>query len=106
MNDERWAQITTLIKDKFEIEDQGIEELDPGQSEYFIFEGPLGRMRLERTTRPKLKDRKVHGSTRIGGTSHEERIYSDDETVSFFKAYRWDEDQQDWLEIDIDKMLS
>lgn len=106
MNDERWEQISTLIKNKFEVEDHGTEDLNPGETEYYIFEGPLGKMRLERVVRPKLMDRKVHGSTRIGGTSHEEMIYSEDEKVSFIKAYKWEDDRNDWIEIDMDSLIS
>ncbi len=105
MTEDRWEQITSMIKKNFEIEEHDKEDLDPGESEYYVFEGPMGKMRIELNTRPKMLDRKVHGSTRIGGESNEEIIYSDTETVSFMNAYKWDEIEDDWMEIDLEKAL-
>ena len=50
MTRERWEQILGNIKDNFEIEEHEKEYIkDEGgiDIEYVIFQGPLGRMRLE-----------------------------------------------------------
>lgn len=105
MTDEKWLQISAMIESKFTVEEHGEEELSPGRSEFYIFESPLGRLKLERITRPKLLDRKVHTSKRIGGASAEERVYSEDEEVKFMKAYRWNEDVLAWSDFDLDGLL-
>ncbi len=105
MTDERWEQVTTLLEKSFVIEEHEKEDLDPGQNEYYIFQGPLGKMKLERITRPKLIDRKMHTSARIGAGGREELIYSEDETVSFVKAYKWEETDGQWLEIDMERLI-
>lgn len=100
MTEEKWDQISLLIKDKFEVLAHDTEELDPGELEYFEFEGPLGKMRLERTIRPKTEGSKMHTSTRIGAEGREEIIYSETETVSFINAFKWSDDLNDWQEIE------
>lgn len=101
MNEERWGTIKNAIKDQFEIEYEGVEELEdsPGQVEALEFEGPLGFMRVEYVTKPKTIGRKVHTSTRIGGDSREEILFSEDETVSHMKIYKFNEAEDDWDEV-------
>lgn len=105
MTDEKWQQISDMIEEKFEVEEHGTEDLDPGTSEYYIFDGPAGRMKLERTIRPKLEDTKVHAAKRIGAVNEEEMIYSENEEVSFMKAYTWEEDTLTWVKMD-DELIS
>jgi len=106
MTDEKWQQISALIESKFTVEEHNEEDLNPGHLEYYIFTGPLGRLKLERTIRPKLLDRKVYASKRIGGSSAEEMIYSNDEEVSFIKAYRWNEEVLTWSDIELNDLLN
>ena len=105
MTEEKWQEVCTMIQEKFEVEDHAEEDLDPGTSEYYVFTSPLGKIKLVRTLRPKLVDRKVHTAKRIGAASEEERIYSKDEQVSFVKAYMWNEDMNDWSDMDVNSFL-
>jgi len=100
MTDEKWEQISTMLQDKFEVLDHGTEDLDPGELEFYEFESPLGKIRIERHIKPKLLDRKMHLSTRIGAEGKEERVYSEDEDVSYFKAFKWEDDTSTWVEMD------
>lgn len=103
MNIEKWQDITNLIKDKFEIEDEGEEELEDildGKIEFIIFSGPLGRMRLEYITKPVILDKKTIGSKRIGSDTAVQYIYSDTEVANIFKAYKWNADSEMWEEME------
>jgi len=57
-------------------------------------------MKLARTTRPLVVDKKTHFSNRIGGGTHVEYIYSKTESTSRVRLYRWNEGKSDWDEVD------
>lgn len=103
MTDERWQDILGHIQDKFEVLDHRTEALaadeGSGSVETIEFNGPLGRMKLERTTRPRILGKKTIGSRRIGSDTTVEYLYSDTETTHQFGAYRWNEDDQTWVEM-------
>ena len=102
MNKERFDTIKLMVKEKFEIEDEGTVDLEdgPGQIEYLVFDGPLGKMKLEGITKPAIENTKVIHSKRIGSASVEQNVYSDTEEVFTFIPYKWDEDTSDWQEIE------
>jgi hypothetical protein len=58
-------------------------------------------MKLEYITRPVVIDKKTHGSRRIGSHTDVEYVYSDTEFSHSLKAYKWDENDQIWVEIDL-----
>lgn len=101
MQDEKWQDIIGRVQDDFEVLEHETKELDlgPGSAEYIIFNCPLGKMKLERTTRPLVLDKKGLGSRRIGSQTKIEYIYSDTEETHTFKAYKWDEGQEDWVDM-------
>lgn len=107
MNQEKWEDLKAMIKNKFSIKDNKIEETDLGEKEdgtkiienkeIIEFESPLGRIKLERITKPRIIDKKTLYSRRIGGNIKVEYVYSPDETVDQLKAYKWD--KNNWVEI-------
>jgi len=101
MNEEKWGGIIDTVKEKFGIEERGKENLDPGEAEFLIFEGPLGKMKLVREVRPLVIDKKVIASKRIGSDATEEFIYSDTETTEKLKAYKWEETSEEWVEMEM-----
>ena len=107
MTDERWQDILGQIKDKFEVIDHRTQDLPedagPGSVEIIEFTGPLGKMKLERTTQPLVIDKKTIGSRRIGSQTKVDYIYSETEKVHKFKAYRWSEDDNGWVEMTMDR---
>jgi len=107
MTDEKWLDIIAKVKDGFEIlehETQDLpEEAGRGSIEYIIFNGPLGRMKLERTTQPLVVDKKTIGSRRIGSETKVNYIYSDTEQVHKFKAYRWSDSDGGWVEMAMER---
>jgi len=91
MTEEKWVDIIAKVKDNFEFLDHRTEdlpeEMGQGTVEIIEFIGPLGKMRLERTTQPLVIDKKTIGSRRIGSDTKVEYIYSDTEKVHKFKAF-------------------
>jgi len=102
MTEEKWKDIVSTIKDDFKVFEHKTKDLEksPGQLEYIIFNGPVGKMKLEFITKPLVIDKKAIGSRRIGSQTKVEYIYSDSEKVHTFKAYKWDEAQNDWTEME------
>lgn len=103
---EKWQDILALVKDKFEVEEEGREELADvphATVEYVVFDGPLGRMRLEFAVKPVVLDKKAIGSKRIGSETTVEYVYSDTEFTHTFKAYVWDAPTETWVEMEQEK---
>jgi hypothetical protein len=103
MRPEKWQNLIDDIKDKFKVEKEGREHLDEQGGtdiEFIIFKGPLGRMKLEFITKPVVLDKKTVYSRRIGSQTNVEYVYSQDEKTHRLTAYKWDESQADWVEID------
>ncbi len=108
MNDERWNSILGQLKDSnaITIVDEGVEDLSEedglGTVAFVEFEGPMGHMRLEHTTRPLILDRKTHGSKRIGSHTDVQYVYSDTEVTQKFAVYKYDDAADDWQELKIE----
>ena len=109
MNQEKWLDLKLDIKEKFGIKDEKKEEMELGQKEdgtkfmeekeIVEFESPLGRIKLEKITKPKVLDKKTLYSRRAGSNIEVEYVYSPDETVCQFKAYKWNGEKDEWDEI-------
>ncbi|MBL7053143.1 MAG: hypothetical protein ISS02_00560 [Candidatus Portnoybacteria bacterium] len=105
MKPEKWENLIGDIKDKFEIEEHDKKHLDEQGGtdiEFIIFKSPLGRMKLEFITKPVVLDKKTNYSQRIGSQVDVEYIYSEDEKTNRLVAYKWDEAQNEWVEINAD----
>jgi len=103
MTPERWKDIVGNIKDKFSVEETGHEHLeDQGgvDVEFIIFQGPLGRMRLEYVVKPVVLDKKTTYSQRIGSETKVTYIYSETEKNYLMNVYKWDEASENWEEIE------
>lgn len=102
---EKWQEIIGRIKDSFKVEASGAERIEDGGGdiEYIIFNGPLGRMKLEFISRPVILDKKTKYSRRLGAQTVVEYIYSPDEKSHKLKVYKWDEALNDWLEMEAKK---
>lgn len=103
MTKERWEDVVGNIKDSFEVEDEGKQHDDErggSDIEFIIFSGPLGRMKLEFVTRPVVLDKKTDYSKRIGSETKVSYIYSATEKNCRLTAYKWDEEREDWVEIE------
>lgn len=109
MNDERWKNTIAQIKDNENLEEvdhrteEMPEDMGPGSVEIIEFNGPLGLMKLERTTQPLVIDKKTIGSRRIGSDTKVEYVYSETEEIHKFKVYRYDENDDNWVEMKMDR---
>ncbi len=94
------------IKDNFKVEEADqlhLEDEGGTDVEYIIFNGPLGRMKLEFISKPAVLDRKTKYSRRLSAETVVEYVYSPDEKTHRLKAYQWDEGLGDWLEMEAKK---
>lgn len=110
MTKEKWQNIIGMVDDKFGIDDKKSEEEEIGQDakgkavfeqqEIIEFDGPLGKTRLEFITRPIVLDKKTNFSRRIGSGVEVKYTFSDSETSTKFKAFKWNKDSENWDGID------
>ncbi len=103
MTPERWKNIKDEIRDSFEVLDSGSyhEDEEGGiDTEFIEFKGPLGLMRLEFIAKPIVLDKKTTFSRRIGSETKVEYIYSEEEKSHKFKIYKWNDETDDWEEVD------
>ena len=104
MNQDKWDSLIIYAKEAFDVEEHKTEEMDgDGSVESIIFNGPLGKIKLEREMKPLVIGRKVLASKRIGSGVSEELEFSDTETVDTIFAYRWNEKLDEWEEMNADK---
>lgn len=100
MSDEKWDNLIGTIEEKFGIEEEIDEDTaEGGIIEGVIFKSPLGKMKIERISMPKVIDKKTLYSNRPGSATRVDYVYSDTETVKKIKVYKWDKGQDDWVEI-------
>lgn len=101
MNKERWGDIKQMVEDKFDVAEQGTEELSsgPGAVEFLEFTGPLGRVRLEFIARPVVLEEKAFRARRATSDVRIERTYSDDEESHSLRVLRYDDGAGDWVEL-------
>jgi len=102
MTDDKWQETKGQIKDSFEVLEEYLEDLSesPGVVETIIFKGPIGKMKLARTSRPLVISEKAMGSRRIGSDKTIQKEYSETEKVHTLKAYKYEEGTDTWVEIE------
>ena len=102
MNLERWERIKMMAKEKFKIlsetEEEGVD--GTGKVEMIEFDGPMGRMKLEFVSKPRILDKHTTFSNRIGSDVKVDYVYSEDEKTYRLNAYKWDEAENAWNSID------
>jgi len=100
MTKEKWLDLKQSISEKFGIESEekkALEYAPDSVVESLIFNGPVGKIKLEWVSKPKVLGEKTSYSRRIGGNINVEKIYSEDERSEFIKAYKFEDDE--WQEI-------
>jgi len=113
MQDSKWDNLIFMIEEKFGIKNQSKEPIEVNQSsqgeaimgelETIEFETPTGRMKLERMGRPKVIDKKVLSTKRIGGRVTVDYVYSSDEKSYGVKLYRFCDNN--WQEVDLTALV-
>lgn len=99
MTQDRWQEILEMVKSTFSVEDSGsvTSEVHGGTtSEFIVFSGPLGRLKLEFITQPALVDTKTTYKKRIGADVLVEQVYSPTDIVHRLEVWKWNEDKEAW----------
>lgn len=113
MTPERWETIKQTVRKQYPSLEEGSEDLvaetaeglvKQGEAEFLIFDAPEsfgeGRIKLQFQKRPKVEGKKYFYSHRAGTSARVEYKYSESDMVYAFKAYKWDDVEDDWKEID------
>ena len=109
MIDEKWEALKEELHRKFKVEDEHFEDLVmqtadgpvvQGKVEIIIFESPIGKVKLTRESRPVVLDKKEIYSHQQGKSARTEYTFSDTEFSHKIKAYKWDDYNDDWKEMD------
>lgn len=101
MNDGKWGDLVANIESKFEVlenEKYDVNDAPGAFAESIVFMGPMGKMKLERVTKPRVVGEKTFGGSKYGAASGVEKIYSEDEVVNVLKAYK--DVNGEWEEVD------
>ena len=108
MNTELWGDIRNRLEDQYgELVVEKLSETredDTGQKltseiERIEFETAQGKMRVELVTAPMILDKKTHYTHTAGARANVEYVLSDTEKTQRIRAYRYDDDTDDWIEI-------
>lgn len=100
MSPDKWEEIKELAKKSFEVLETGKSENEGVITEELIFNGPLGKMKLQFVSKPLVLSKKVHYSKRMGDTAKVDYVTSDTEKTNTLFAYKWDQASENWAEID------
>jgi hypothetical protein len=100
VNDERWFDLIDSISTKFGLlrDERSDLEYGPGTMQVIEFDTPAGRMKLERVSRPVIKEKKTRYSKRAGAATTEEYVYEEGEFTHRVSLFRWIDG--DWEEQD------
>jgi hypothetical protein len=99
MSPDKWEEIKDMTKRNFEVLDLTRKEDDGVITEELIFNGPLGKMKLEFVSRPLVLSKNVHYSKRMGDTAKVDYVTSDTEKTNTLFAYKWDVSSDTWTEM-------
>lgn len=110
MNDEKWEDLKEKISTKgIELHEKtedattfdDLENKIPGKKEILEFSTEIGKIKIERTSRPKILDKKAHYHKGTGGQAKLEYVLSKDELSHKIDIFRWDEDMSKWSPLDL-----
>jgi hypothetical protein len=104
MKDEKWGEVLDRILTSFKVLSHEKTQEDVTEIETLIFEAPIGKVKLVRSVRPAVLDKKIVGAHRRGKSAAQyEYIYSPDEKVTNLVVYR--EVNGEWEPIDADALI-
>lgn len=103
MHQAKWEALLDQIERLFGFLGHETEEYPERRMtvETVVFDGASGRMKLERSVRPVILDKKTSFTKRAGSAVAVEYVYSEDEFVDTVKLYRWDKLAGEWRQMDI-----
>ncbi len=107
MHPDKWENLKETLRKNFKVL---TEETSPGEHENETIErleveSPIGKVKLEWISKPKVLDVRATYAKRGKSVSDIKYIYSDKETVHTLKVYKWDEAKNDWQPFDVSEFL-
>jgi len=109
MQDDKWEALKEELGRKFQVQDNRFEDLYAetaegsvvsGKLEIIEFETPMGLIKLERESRPVVLEKKEFYSHQQNKAARTEYKFSDKEFSHKIKAYKWDNYEDAWREMD------
>lgn len=98
MTDDKWGDLLFMVQEKFTLDertkepiyeqDEAEQPIKRGSKEIVIFETPDGRVKLERSSRPLIIDKKYHYHKGSSGRAQVEYTYSETEQTHSLEAFR------------------
>jgi hypothetical protein len=113
MQEKAWEGLLDRLEDKYgEVKVQRREDIrndDLGneiksQVQFVEFDMSGNSFRVEKITSPMILDKKTHYTHTAGARANIEYILSETETTSKMKVFRFDNDEDDWIEIQASDM--
>jgi hypothetical protein len=107
MHQSKWESLLDQIERQFGFLEHETEEFPERRLtvETAVFDGAGGRMKLERSVRPVILDKKAHFSKRVGSSSSVEYVYSDTEEVDTVRLFQWDRLARTWRELKLSELV-
>jgi hypothetical protein len=108
MREDLWGDILDRLEDQYgALEVQNLSESredDTGQKivseiKRVEFETPMGKMRVDHITTPMILDKKTHYTHTAGARANVEFVLSETEKTQKIRAYKYDDDMNEWIEI-------
>ncbi len=104
MTEDKWEEIKEMVNKNFEVFENQVFELSgeqgEGTREELVFNGPLGKIKLEMVVKPLVINKKTHYSKRMGTSAKVDYITSETEKVRTLFAYKLDPVEDNWVKID------
>ena len=109
MDTDKWEALKEELGRKFKISEQKTEDLTvhtqdgdvvSGKADVLILETPMGRVKLSYESKPVVLGKKEIYSHQQGKSARTEYTFSDTEFAHKLRAYKWDDDNDEWKEID------
>jgi hypothetical protein len=109
MDIDKWEQLKDSLKKRFGIEDEGSEDLmmdtqdgpvKQGTANFLVMQTPIGKVKLSFQKKPLVLDKKFISSHREGQAARTEYQFSDTEFTFKLRAYKWNDIDDEWEEID------
>jgi len=106
MRQAKWESLLDQIERQFGFVEHTTEHFEDRRLtvETAVFDGAAGRMKLERSVRPVVLDKRSHFSRRVGSETTVEYVYSDTETVDTVRLFRWDRLAGEWREMEVSEL--
>lgn len=103
MTPERWEEIKTMILSKFPVEYHETEDTEDmlGKIEVIECESPVGSLRVEYVTRPRVSSERTGGA--FGRKSDDDKeIQPQSPWIYELHLFIWDDVEHDWTNVHAD----